>query len=400
MKHAEFADTILVAGAGIGGLTVALALAKKGKQVRVLEQAPVLGEVGAGLQLSANAMKVMRHLDLEKAIKATAFAPQNATIRDYKSGEYYLRTPLGEVAQQRYGAPYLHIHRADLHALLVEACVQHGVDIELGQVVRGYRNEGNKATLLLDHGSEKADVIIGADGLRSTIRETMLGVQAPIFTGQIAWRGVVHKDAIKDVSIAHDACVWVGPKRHFVSYYLRGGDLINFVAVEERAEWLEESWSHQGDLQQLRRLFSGWHPEVTGILSACESTFVWALNGRPTLPKWHDGRAVLLGDACHPMLPFMAQGAAMAIEDAYVLANLLVRDPVEAALPRYEELRKPRATEIQRISRENAGLYHMYGGLSGKLKLKGIGLATKLIPAIANVKLDPIYGYDVTSVTL
>ncbi len=391
---------IVVVGAGIGGLTLALGLAKQGFQVRVFEQSKALSEVGAGLQLSPNAMKVLRSLGLDTALESHSFAPEYACIRDYKSGSYYLRSPLGQEVINRYGAPYWHVHRGDLHAELVQACYANDVDIELDHKVLGYRNERNGASILLEGKTEWADLLIGADGIHSKVRELMLGIEAPLFTGQVAWRGTVPVNAIKNVQVQPDATVWAGPNQHVVTYYLKGGELVNFVAVEERAEWLQESWRQEGDVKDLRQKFSGWHPEVTEILAACESSFVWALNSRPTLSKWSDGAVTLLGDACHPMLPFMAQGAAMAIEDAYVLANLLGKGSFSQAFNDYEAIRKPRVTAIQQLSRENAGLYHMHGGLTGQLKLKALSLASRYAPSIVHSKLDRVYGYDVTSLTL
>lgn len=400
MSNSDQMNQIIVVGAGIGGLTVALALAKHGHQVRVFEQAEALTEVGAGLQLSPNAMKVLRTLSVEDALKDLAFTPQNACIRHFETGRYYLQAPLGSVAEQRYGAPYWHIHRADLHGVLAQACYAAGVEIELGYKVLGYRSEKKRVTVLLENSTEYADLIIGADGIHSKVRELMLGIQAPIFTGQVAWRGVIKADRLQEVKVKPDATVWAGPNQHMVTYYLRGGDDINFIAVEERAEWSKESWRQEGNVQELRDKFAGWHPDVTQMLQACDSTFMWALNARPILPKWHDDRVVLLGDACHPMLPFMAQGAAMAIEDAYVLANLLSNYDYTTAYAKYEALRKPRATAVQKLSRENTGLYHMHGGWLGKMKLEALSMASKYASGIVNAKLDSVYAYDVTSLPL
>lgn len=400
MVQQNQANRVIVVGAGIGGLTVALGLAKSGFQVRVFEQASSLSEVGAGLQLSPNAVKVLRHFGLFDAISAHIFSPQFACIRDGQNGRYYLKSPLGHSVDQRYAAPYWHIHRADLHKELVQACYAADVEIELGHQVLGYRNEKKYATVLLDKKTEHADLVIGADGIHSKVRELMLGVQAPIFTGQVAWRGTVPVAAIKGAKVQPNATVWAGQNKHLVTYYLRGGELVNFIAVEERAKWQQESWREEGDVNELRRKFVGWHPEVTAVLEGCESTFLWALNGRPTLETWRDDRVVLLGDACHPMLPFMAQGAAMAIEDAYVLTQALLKYPYPLAFENYESLRKPRVTAIQKQSRDNTALYHMHGGWQGRLKLEALGLASKYASGIIHAKLDTIYGYDVTTVSI
>ncbi|WP_417506565.1 FAD-dependent monooxygenase [Marinomonas gallaica] len=400
VAHFDQAKHIIVVGAGIGGLTVALGLAKQGFHVRILEQASALSEVGAGLQLSPNAMKVLREFGIKDRLESHAFTPQKACIRDYHSGRYYLEAPLGKHIEQRYGAPYWHIHRADLHKELVQACYSAGVEIELDHKVLGYREDHKNATVLLENSTEHADIVIGADGIHSKMRELMLGVQAPIFTGQVAWRGTVPAAAIKGAMIEPNATVWAGPNKHLVTYYLRGGEWVNFIAVEERAEWRSESWREAGDVEELRSKFIGWHPEVTSVLDACDETFLWALNGRPTLPKWHDERLVLLGDACHPMLPFMAQGAAMAIEDAFVLVATLTKYPFKDAFEKYESVRKPRTTAVQRQSRDNAALYHMHGGWEGRLKLKALGVASKYFSRIIESKLDNIYGHDVTTLAL
>lgn len=398
MAHLNRVQQMIVVGAGIGGLTLALGLARQGIHVRVFEQATSLDEVGAGLQLSPNAVKVLREFGLDYALQPHVFAPLHACIRDGKSGQYFLKSPLGEQAIARYGAPYWHVHRSDLHKELVQACYAAGVEIELNSRVMGYRNEKSHATILLKDRTEHADLIIGADGIRSKIRELMLGVQAPIFTGQVAWRGTVPVSAIKGAVVQPDATVWVGENQHLVAYYLKAGQCVNFVAVEERATWHSaESWREEGDVNKLRRKFLCWHPEVTAILEACDSTFLWALNGRPTLSTWVDGRVALLGDACHPMLPFMAQGAAMAIEDAYVLVQALNKYEYSAAFARYEQLRKPRATAIQTLSRDNTALYHMHGGWKGRARLAGLGMAAKFAPGFIAAKLDSVYGYDVTS---
>ena len=389
---------VLIAGAGIGGLSSALALAKQGIKVTVCEQTSNLGEVGAGLQISPNALKVLFKLGLESRLRPFVFVPQHATIRDFITGDYYLKVPLGEQAASRYSAPYWHLHRADLHNVLVHACLEAGVELVLNATVTRYAKdtELNQVNVTLDDGRTlSADLLIGSDGVHSKIREQMLGSERPTFMGQVAWRGVVPVSELR-TSIQPDACVWAGPGRHFVSYYLRGGDYVNFVAVEERSDWQSESWREEGNVEELRHAFSGWHPEVSDLLASASRTFLWALHGRSELPTWHDDSVVLVGDACHPMLPFMAQGAAMAIEDAYVLAQCLSRYSLDDALIIYEQTRKPRTTKIQQMSKANAGLYHMHGGVLGRIKLKALQAASRFVPHVIQSKLDSVYGYDAT----
>lgn len=390
-------SSVVIAGAGIGGLCAALSFARQGKHVTVCEQSANLAEVGAGLQISPNALKVLRELGLVPALKLLAFVPQNAAIRHFKTGEYYLKAPLAAETEWRYGAPYWHLHRADLHRVLVTACEEAGVTLMLNAAVEKYQQDQHThqvCLMLKDGRTLSADLLIGADGIRSAVREQMLGAERATFMGQVAWRGVIPVSDLQ-CDIQPDACVWAGPGRHFVSYYVRGGDYVNFVAVEERDDWRSESWREEGDVDTLRQAFSGWHPEVSDLLKSATHTFLWALNGREELTTWHSGRVALLGDACHPMLPFMAQGAAMAIEDAYVLSQCVARYPLTEALKHYEQVRKPRATKIQQMSKANAGLYHMQGGVLGRIKLRALQVAGRVVPSVIQAKLDAVYGHDV-----
>lgn len=387
---------ILIAGGGIAGLCTALALVKRGFSVELFEQATTLSEVGAGLQLSPNAMQVLNELGLGEQLLALAFRPLNATMRHYQSGAEYLSLPLAEHCMRRYGAEYLHIHRADLLQILLQSALDGGVKIKLDAKVSTYQQSADEVQLTLANGDIiHGDVLLGADGIRSSIHTQMLGETSAQFTGQVAWRGTVPVGLLPKALVKPNANLWVGPGRHFVSYYLRGGRLVNFVAVEERTNWTKESWHERGDIQQLRGAFTSWHPEVTEVLAAAEECFLWALFDRPPLPKWVDGKVALLGDACHPMLPFLAQGAAMAIEDAYVLAAMLASySDTATALQKYQTLRLPRTSKIQTMARANAGLYHMSTMLD-KSKLWALKLAAKAAPKLASRPLEPIYTHNV-----
>jgi len=389
---------IVIAGAGIGGLCAALALAKRNFEVVVYEQSSQLGEVGAGLQLSSNAMHVLEVLGVADEVNAKAFAPTSAVMRHYQTGKTYFTVPLGNSATQKYGAHYQHIHRADLHTLLYNACKKMNVSIHLGKGVQSYQQASQNLSIQLsDHESLEADLLVGADGIKSKVQACMLGETPAEFTGQVAWRGVVEANKLPKGLVKPNANLWVGPGKHFVSYYLRGGELLNFVAVQERIDWQKESWNEPGDINELRDTFAGWHPEVTELLSAAEHCFLWALFDRKPLKQWSDRNVTLLGDACHPMLPFLAQGAAMAIEDSYALAHCLASDvDTQTALQTYQNIRLPRTRNIQLNARKNAALYHMstpieqakLAVLSG---LSNVGLSD----TVAASKLDYIYGYNI-----
>jgi salicylate hydroxylase len=387
---------VLIAGAGIGGLCAAIALSKRGFAVEVFEQAATLAEIGAGIQLSPNAVHVLNELGLEQALLAYCFRPEKALMRHYQSGAEYLSISLAEHSTSRYGAAYLHIHRADLHHVLYQAALESGARVNLNQEVSAYQQNEQGVTLLLANGEQiSADVLIGAEGIRSNIQASMFGQQSADFTGQVAWRGTVETNKLPLNLVKPNANLWVGPGRHFVSYYLRGGSLVNFVAVEQRLDWRSESWHEPGDIGQLRAAFSGWHPQVTELLDAADECFLWALFDRKPLASWTDGKVALLGDACHPMLPFLAQGAAMAIEDAYALAaNLDKHDDIPKALQHYQVMRLARTTKIQRMARANAKLYHMSSPLQ-RAKLNAIRLASKVMPSISAKPLESIYAYNI-----
>jgi len=395
MNGAQTSKNAIICGAGIGGLAAGLALSRKGVEATVIERAETLNEVGAGIQLSPNATHVLKALGLEEEIQEAAFEPISSTIRDYKTGSAYVEIPLKELCQTRYGARYYHIHRADLHRILREAAREAGVEIELGETAIGYTETVEKTHLQTDKGVHTADVLIGADRLRSTIRDAMLGPEAPAYRGQVAWRGTVRATDLPKDLIAPKATVWVGPHHHFVTYYINSGTLVNFVAVQERSNWTNTSWTEPGDISELRAAFREWHPEIRALLEATTECYLWALFARDPLPTWVDRRVALLGDAAHPMLPFMAQGAAMALEDAWVLADQLGRDPGTDALGQYEQVRAPRAAMVQRASEANAKLFHRRStplDLWPRAKLQ----MARAIPALAINQLEKIYGVNVT----
>lgn len=387
---------ILISGGGIGGLTAALALARNGAKVDVFEQAAELGEVGAGLQQGPNAMHVHAALGIDKDIQAAAFEPDSIEFRDHKTGKSLLSNPLKGAHESRYGQSYLHVHRADLHNILLQAVRNAGVTIYLNHPIESYEQDNGTAFATARGKTFSGDILIGADGIKSKIRLQMLGPEKNTYTGHVAWRGIVPASKLPEGRIPACANNWLGPKRHFVSYYIRGGEFINFVAIEERDDWAEESWSQAGDLSELRAAFAGWDSRVTKLLDACEECFLWGLYDHPPLAGWTDGRVALLGDAAHPMLPFMAQGASMAIEDGWVLAQCIdrQRDDSQAALKAYERARYARATQVQKMSRDNAKLYHMNSPAQKFIRNVKFKVATH-IPVAAHSQLDKVFGVNV-----
>lgn len=356
---------ILVIGGGIGGLTAALCLARSGREVAVLEQASTFGEVGAGLQIGPNASRVLHALGLETQLREAGFEPDCAQMRHWRRGRVLNRTALGTSAVERFGAPYYHLHRADLLGVLLDAAGQDPrVELRTGVKIEAAEDAGDEAIVLMRGDSERADLVVGADGIHSNVRASLFGPAEARFTGNVAWRTTVPAERLPEQRISPAATIWLGPGKHFEHYYLRGGTLVNCVCVVEKTGWEQESWTARGDHAELAADFAGWHPTVRTLIDAMdpEACFKWALFDRDPMLQWSRGRLTLLGDACHPTLPFMAQGAGMAIEDAQVLTNCLVdSDDVGRALARYENLRKARTARIQRGSRRNGRLFHLSG---------------------------------------
>ena len=340
---------VLIAGAGIGGLTAALALLRHGIEVEVYEQAPELKEVGAGLQLSANGTRVFYALGVGEQLKALSCEAQGKEIRLWNTGETWKLFDLGKVSVERYGFPYLTVYRPDLLDVLADAVGRSR--IHLGIKCSGFTQDAVGVTL---NGNIKGDALIGADGVHSTIRQRLFGADKPQFTGIIAWRGVIPlQDAPRMVGTN-----WVGPGGHVVHYPLRGGRVMNFVGALERSDWRVESWSTRGTTEELAADFAGWHEDVQALIRKIPAPYKWALMTRPPLERWTADRVTLLGDACHSMVPFLAQGAVMAIEDGYMLARCLKAFPVAKALVRYENARRERTRRAVEGSADNIGRFH------------------------------------------
>ncbi len=390
---------VTVVGAGLGGLTAAAALLKHGCDVTVLEQAGELGEIGAGVQLSPNAMKVMRALGLEQEVLGVSFEPGNHVIRSWKSGRVLSSTQLKGALHAAYGAGYYGFHRADLHQVLQKAVPAERV--RLGVKCSKVRADAQGATVVLEDGSEIAsDVVVGADGVHSVVRAALLGEESPRFTGNVCWRGLVPAEAMPTGAISPDMTVWFGPGASFIYYYVRGGKLVNWVAMCEAPEWRSESWKFEGDRNELIERYKHWHPTVRELIEKSDRYLKWALLDRDPLPRWTEGAVTLLGDAAHPMLPYLAQGACMAIEDGYALAASLARNPgdVRGGLKEYETARRARTARVQLLARARAVENHLDSPLAQVKRNIRYALQRFADPKKHTYKIEWIYGHDVTAV--
>lgn len=377
---------VLISGGGIGGLSAALSLASQGFEVTLFEQAPEFGEVGAGIQLSPNATRVLFSLGLEDPLRALCFTPEGAEMRNWNTGAVIARFAFGNQMEAVQGFPYLHAHRADLVRVLVSAANNHAsIDLRTGSRVTGFVQDDHGVRLSYVRGgselSDIGDLLIGADGIGSRVRESIFGPESPRFTGNVAWRALVPASRLPEAAIRPMATAWWGPRSHFVHYFVRRAELVNCVCVVEKRGWEVESWTQPGTYDELKAGFKGWHEDIQTLIDRADrdSLYKWALFDRLPMPSWGRGCVTLLGDACHPSLPFMAQGAAMAIEDGAVLARCLRRAQtsaeIEAELTTYADLRRPRTTRIRRGSRRNGRIFHMRG-LSAGMR----NLALRLLP--------------------
>jgi 6-hydroxynicotinate 3-monooxygenase len=348
--------TIAIIGAGIGGLAAAALLHRQNYNVQVYEQAKRFARIGAGIQQSSNAIKVLRALGLEPRLREVAFQPTSWNNREWDTGAVKYELPLGAVFEARYGAPYLLMHRGDLHAALHSAVPAER--IHLDRTLIGLdQGEAGVSMHFADGSVARADALIGADGVHSRVREWLFGPEQPRFTGRVAYRTTFPAALLGGFAI-DDCTKWWGPDRHIVIYYVTPRrDEVYFVTSLPEPDWRTESWSAKGNLDELRAAYEGFHPQVQAVLRACPDVHKWALYERDPMPSWGEGRVVLLGDACHPMTPYMAQGAASTIEDGAVLARCLdAFGSVEEAFARYAVLRQERTARIQLTSHRNEWL--------------------------------------------
>jgi salicylate hydroxylase len=355
--------TIAIIGGGIGGLAAAGVLLRAGFDVHVYEQAEALGEVGAGINIGPNASRILHRLGLGEALARTGIKPLTFDQRRWDDGRILLRSPLGEGVEAAYGSPYYTLHRRDLHRALADAVPSERV--HLAHRFTHLVDRGERVQAFFANGTSiAADALVGADGIHSLVRHALFGPERPRFTGCVAYRGLVRAERLTHLQLEQRNTIWMGPRRHFVHYFVAAGRLVNFVAVIEEDSWLNESWVDRGEVADAVAAFRGWHNQVISIIEAADETYKWALFDRSPLPHWSVGRVTLLGDSCHPMLPFMGQGAAQAIEDAATLKSCLVKvaHDVPAALRLYEQLRLPRASRLQGMSAINKTRFHLPDG--------------------------------------
>lgn len=383
-------DAVTVIGAGIGGLCAALALVARGARVTVLERAPEISEVGAGLQISPNGMRVLDTLGLGQDARAAAIASRAVRLVDGPSGRDVLTLDL---AGRLPGQPFLLMHRADLISILMDAARGAGVAIETGVEVLSVADvdEGVELTLA-DGRTDTAALVIGADGLHSRARAALNGDGEPFFTGQVAWRALVPAPE----GTPPEARVYMGPGRHLVAYPLRDGRLLNLVGVEERAAWADEGWNHPDTPENFRNAFKGFAPDIRARLDDLDQVFLWGLFRHPVAARWHGQRLAILGDAAHPTLPFLAQGANLALEDAWTLAACLASDAPDRALPRYQALRRDRAVRVIDAATANARNYHL-SGPARTIAHAALRLGGAVAPGAALKRYAWLWGHDVTA---
>ncbi len=385
---------IIITGAGIGGLSCALCLANQGISSLILEKSETPTEAGAGIQLGPNAFHILKHLGLEQELERDASFPEKIVMYDAASGGALAHMPLIPQMQRRHKAPYAVIHRAELHKILRARAEQSDkITLKYASSLSNFIDEGHCVTVqTMDRENYTARALIGADGLWSTVRDLILDDGPPRFTGQVAWRAVVRRDSVEERFKALTTGLWLGERAHLVHYPISNGQLLNIVAIIEMTD-TPNGWSTKGEADNLLQCFENWAKPAYSLLKQVTEWRMWALYDRDPVPAWGVGRITLLGDAAHPMLPFLAQGGAMAIEDAYILAAFLkgnLKNP-RSALRSYENARIKRTSRVVETSRSNATMFHL-GGPQRLMRNMALKTSTA-VPGLLLKKYDWLYGY-------
>lgn len=393
---------VVIIGAGIGGLTAALALLRRGIDVKVYEQSKELKEVGAGIQISSNGTRVLFALGLEDALKRVQVRPQRRQLRHWSTGETWNWFDLGAKSVERFGTPHLMLHRSDLHGLLSHAVRSLKPDaIRLGKRCIEVGSAGTSAEAKFEDGDVVSGAyVIGADGIHSTVRVCLFGPSKPIFTGCVAWRGLISMEKLPPHLSDLVGTNWLGPHGNVLHYPVRRGEIMNFVSMTERNDWQVESWSTVGTREELRNDFSNWHEDVQTMIDQIEIPYKWAMMIRDPMPAWSKGRITLLGDACHPTLPFLGQGGVMSIEDGYVLAACLDKyfKTPSIALARYEDIRKDRTATVVRKASENKK--SVFAPNLADKKLIAEEVAKEWRQVRLRERMDWLYNYDATAIAI
>ena len=392
---------VLIAGAGIGGLATALALLQRGIDVDVFEQAPQLGDIGAGVQIGANGTRVLIDLGLKEALEPVVCEADLKVVRLWNSGQTWKLFDLGADSIERFGAPYWFVHRGDLHRALLDAVRALKPDaVSVATVITGFSQNSGSVHLQAEDGrSFQGDALIGADGVHSAIRRQLATDTAAQFLGIIAWRGLARIEDLPEELHQPVGTNWIGPGGHVITYPLRGGKILNFAGFSERDDWRVESWTEPGTLAECAADFVGWNEKVHAIIRTLGTPYKWALVGRPPLNNWTDHNVTLLGDAAHPMLPFLAQGAIMALEDGVVLARCVEAfDTIAEAFSRYQALRLERTTKVVEGSAANARRFHNSSLADDRAAIEYVDREWQ--PEQIRRRYDWLFEYDACSVPI
>ncbi|WP_411036877.1 FAD-dependent monooxygenase [Shinella sp. BYT-45] len=387
---------IAIVGGGIGGAALAVSLRKRGFDPHIYERAQAFGEIGAGVQMTPNAVKIIRALGLYDRLTKVAFQPKGSRGRHWKSGRENFLLPFDKGFIEYYGAPYLQIHRADLLDLFVRELPASSVTF--GAELTDCTQDASGVTLTFADGRTKpADLVIGADGVRSVVRDRIFGCEEPRWTGHMCYRALVPVGEPMPYVEPYNS-LWMGPNGHVVTYYVRGGTMVNIVAVQEAPQWVSEGWNVRASRDEMLATYQDWHADLKKLFSKVTDVYRWGLFDRNPMPSWDGGRVTLLGDAAHPMLPFLSQGAAMAIEDGYVLAEALqaAGSDIKAAIATYDALRRPRTSRVQLESRKRGETYHLPSAIAQMKRDLEYRIRSIVAPRTTGMRADWVYEYDGT----